>query len=53
MSPIQVKRLRDETAKIRDEYAQDLIQAFNWSEADIGVDLETFCTYVNTCSIGN
>ena len=35
--------------KLRDNYVLDLIKIFNWDETDIGIDKDTFCTYVPTC----
>ena len=33
----------------RDDYVLDLIKIFNWDETDIGIDKDTFCTYVPSC----
>jgi len=40
-----MQQLKQATAKIRDDYAQDLVQAFNWSEVDLAMDRETFCSW--------
>jgi len=49
ISTIQMQQLKKETGKVRDEYAIDLIQAFNWTEEDFSIDRKTFCNFVKTC----
>jgi len=49
MTDLQVQSLRRETTKIRDQYARDLITAFNWSEDHVGLDRDTFCKYGPIC----
>ena len=46
---MQVEGLRTTIAKLRDDYALDLIKIFNWDETDIGIDKDIFCTYVPSC----
>jgi len=53
ISPSQMQQLKKAIANIRFDYARGLIQAFNWSEADFGMDREQFCSYFNTCVNGN
>merc|ERR1719474_1657122 len=49
LSPLQITRLREETATIRDGYALDLIDAFAWTANDLAMDRETFCKFVRNC----
>ena len=46
---MQVEGLRTAMDNGRDGYVLDLIKIFNWDESDIGIDKDTFCTYVPSC----
>ena len=46
---LQLFTLKEAVDNTRDIYALDLIKIFNWDETDIGIDQDTFCTYVPSC----